>query len=154
MSIQGGRQSSQGGEGSASLTLPRGFHLDAGYAYTDARFDQLLEAGGDRAGNRPPFVSDHVGNLFASWRRPQGGPTFSAGLRAASAFFADTANTLRVRGYAVADASGGYRFEGVDLDLRVRNLTDSFYATWRGGSGTQFLLAPPRSVDLTLTGRF
>lgn len=154
ISIQGGRQSSRGGEGSASLTLTDGLRVDAGYAYTDARFDELLEGGGDRAGNRPPFVSRHVGNLFAIWRRPQGGLSFSAGVRTASGFFTDTANTIRVRGYAVADASIGYRIGGLDLDLRVRNLTDSFYATWRGGSVTQLIIAPPRSVDLTLTGRF
>lgn len=154
VSIQGGRQSSRGGEASASLTLANGFRLDAGYAYTDARFDQLLEAGGNRAGNLPPFVSRHVGNLFAIWRRPEGGLTASAGIRAASSFFTDTANTIRVRGYAVADASVGYRFGPVDLDVRVRNLTDRFYATWRGGSVTQLIVAPPRSVDVTLTGRF
>ncbi|WP_375285553.1 TonB-dependent receptor [Sphingomonas sp.] len=154
ISIQGGRQSSRGGEGSASLAIADALRIDAGYAYTDARYDVLREAGGNRAGNRPPFVSDHVGNLFAIWRRPGDGPSISAGLRAASSYFTDTANTIRVRGYAVADASVGYRLGGFDLDLRVRNLTDSFYATWRGGSVTQLMIAPPRSVDLTLTGRF
>ena len=154
VSIQGGRQSSRGSEGSASLAVTDALRIDTGYAYTDARYDELREAGGNRAGNRPPFVSRHVGNVFAIWRRPGDGPSFSAGLRAASNFFLDTANTIRVRGYAVADASVGYRFGNVNLDVRVRNLTDSFYATWRGGSGTQLILGPPRSVDLTLTGRF
>lgn len=154
VSIQGGRQSSRGGEGSASVTVTSGLRLDAGYAYTDARFDQLLEAGGNRAGNRPPFVSSHVGNVFAIWHPTADGFTLSAGVRAASAFFTDTANTIRVRGYAVADASIGYRSAGFDLDLRVRNLTDRFYATWRGGSVTQVIVAPPRSIDLTVTGHF
>jgi len=154
VSIQGGRQSSRGGEGSASLTVTNGLRIDAGYAYTDARFDQLLEAGGNRAGNRPPFVSSHVGNVFAVWHPAPESFTLSVGVRAASGFFTDTANTIRVRGYAVADASIGYRFAGLDLDLRVRNLTDRFYATWRGGSVTQVIVAPPRSIDLTLTGHF
>jgi iron complex outermembrane receptor protein len=154
ISVQGGRQSSRGGEGSASLSVTNALRIDAGYAYTDARFDQLLEAGGNRAGNRPPFVSSHVGNVFAIWRQQQGGVTLSAGMRAASSFFTDAANTIRVRGYAVADASIGYRIGGLDLDLRVRNMTDRFYATWRGGSVTQLIVAPPRSIDLTLTGRF
>jgi iron complex outermembrane receptor protein len=154
ISIQGGRQSSRGMEGSASLAIGKALRIDAGYAYADARFDELLEAGGDRAGNRPPFVSRHVGNLFAIWRQPSDGPTASAGVRALSGFYADTANTIRVRGYAVADASVGYRLGNVALDLWVRNLTNNFYATWRGGSATQFMIAAPRSVELTLTGRF
>ena len=107
VSIQGGRQSSRGAEGSASLAITDALRIDAGYAYTDARFDILRDSGGDRAGNRPPFVSRDVGNLFAIWRRPGSGPSFSAGVRAASSFFADNANTIRVRGYAVADASAG-----------------------------------------------
>jgi iron complex outermembrane receptor protein len=154
ISIQGGRQSSRGAEGSASLAVADALRIDAGYAYTDARYDELRDAGGDRAGNRPPFVSSHVGNLFAIWRRPGDGPSASVGVRAVSGFFTDTANTIRVRGYAVADASIGYRLGGVDIDLRVRNLTNSFYATWRGGSVTQVMIAAPRSVELTLTGRF
>jgi iron complex outermembrane receptor protein len=154
ISIQGGRQSSRGAEGAASLAVADALRIDAGYAYTDARYDELRDAGGDRAGNRPPFVSSHVGNLFAIWRRPGDGPSASAGVRAVSGFFTDTANTIRVRGYAVADASIGYRLGGVDIDLRVRNLTNSFYATWRGGSVTQVMIAAPRSVELTLTGRF
>ena len=154
ISIQGGRQSSRGAEGSGSLAVGDALRIDAGYAYVDARYDELRDAGGDRAGNRPPFVSRHVGNVFAIWRRPGDGPSVSAGVRAVSGFFTDTANTIRVRGYAVADASVGYRLGGLDLDLRVRNLTNSFYATWRGGSVTQVMIAAPRSAELTLTGRF
>jgi iron complex outermembrane receptor protein len=154
ISIQGGRQSSRGGEASASLAIADALRIDAGYAYTDARYDELLEAGGDRAGNRPPFVSRHVGNLFAIWRRPGDGPSASLGVRAVSGFYTDTANTIRVRGYAVADASVGYRRGNFDLDLRVRNLTNSFYADWRGGSVTQVMIGAPRSVELAMTGRF
>ncbi len=154
ISIQGGRQSSRGAEGSASLAIADALRIDAGYAFTDARYDELLEAGGNRAGNQPPFVSRHVGNLFAIWRRPGDGPSASIGGRAVSGFYTDTANTIRVRGYAVADASVGYRWGGLDLDLRVRNLTNSFYANWRGGSVTQVMIGAPRSVELTLTGRF
>jgi iron complex outermembrane receptor protein len=154
ISIQGGRQSSRGAEGSVSLAIADALRIDAGYAYTDARYDELRDAGGNRAGNRPPFVSSHVGNLFAIWRPPGDGPSVSAGVRAVSGFYTDTANTIRVRGYAVADASVGYRWGAVDLDLRVRNLTNSFYANWRGGSVTQVMIGAPRSVEATLTSRF
>ena len=48
----------------------------------------------------------------------------------------------------------GYRTRVGDLTVRVRNLFDEFYATWRGGSVTQLIIAPPRSVEVALTTRF
>lgn len=155
LSIQGGSQSSRGFELSASYAVSKSLRLDGGYSHVAARFDTLLEAGGaNRAGNTPPFVSRDVANLFGIYRPAQVPLTFTAGLRSVGHFYTDNANLIRVRGYMVADASIGYRTRVGDLTVRVRNLFDEFYATWRGGSVTQLIIAPPRSVDVTLTTRF
>lgn len=155
LSVQGGSQSSRGFEASASYAITGAFRLDGGYSHVVSRFDTLLEAGGaNRAGNTPPFVSRDVGNLFGIYRPTQVPLTFTAGVRSAGHFFTDNANLIRVRGYTVADASVGYRTHVGDLTVRVRNVFDEFYATWRGGSTTQLIIAPPRSVDVALTTRF
>jgi iron complex outermembrane receptor protein len=155
LSVQGGSQSSRGLEVAVSAALTRELRLDANYSRVKARFDTLVEAGGaNRAGNRPPFVSSDVANLFAVYR-PQALPvTLSAGVRHAGAFYADNANAIRVRGYTVADASVSYRLRIGEVTLRVRNLFNEFYATWRGGSVTQLMLASPRTADASFTVRF
>lgn len=155
LSIQGGSQSSRGVELALSAALTRELRLDASYSHVNARFDKLIEAGGlNRAGNRPPFVSSHVANLSAVYRPDALPITLSGGLRHAGAFYTDNANAIRVRGYTVADAALGYRLPFGDVTLRVRNLFNSFYATWRGGSVTQLMIAAPRTVDASFTVRF
>ena len=155
LSIQGGSQSSRGVELTVSAALTKALRLDANYSHVNARFDTLIEAGNaNRAGNTPPFVSSDVANLFAIYRLDVLPVTLSAGVHHASHFFTDNANTIRVRGYTVTDASVAYRLPFGDVTLRARNLFNEFYATWRGGSVTQLLIAPPRSLEATFTAKF
>src|SRR5690606_10544330 len=65
LSIQGGSQTSQGAEVSASVNLAPGWRMDANVAYTEAEFDELREAGNvSRAGNRPANVPKISSNLW------------------------------------------------------------------------------------------
>jgi iron complex outermembrane recepter protein len=155
ISIQGGRQSSRGVELSASAHVTAALRLDASIAALDARFDELIEAGGaNRAGNTPPNVPETIANLFAVYRLDALPVTLSAGVRRSSHFFTNTANTIRVDGHTVADAAVSYRAPFGEITLRGRNLFNELYADWQGASATQLLLGAPRSVDLTLTTRF
>lgn len=152
LSVQGGEQSSRGVEVSASARLTEALRVDANLAVLDARFDSLLDAEGvSLAGNVPPHVSERVGNLFAVYRRRESPWTFSAGLRYAGPFFTDNANTIRVAGHALLDASIGYRLGPGELTVRGRNLTDRLYADWSGGAPDQIVLGAPRSVELSWT---
>ncbi|KAK0338766.1 hypothetical protein LTR94_037235, partial [Friedmanniomyces endolithicus] len=54
-------------------------------------------------------------------------------LRHASAFYTDTANTIRVAGHTVLDASLLFPVSRqATLTLRGRNLTDAFYGEYSG----------------------
>ena len=155
LSIQGGSQSSRGVEVTASAALTRALRIDANYSHVNAHFDTLIEAGNaNRAGNTPPFVSRDVANLFAIYRLQALPLTFSAGVHHASHYFTDNANTIRVRGYTITDVAIGYRLPFGEVTLRARNLFNEFYATWRGGSVTQLMIAAPRSLEASLTARF
>lgn len=153
IAIQGGAQSSRGVEFALSAAVTRQFRLDGNLALVDAEYDELIESGGaDRTGNTPPNVEDMLVNFFAVYESDRLPVKLTAGLRHASDTFGDNANTVRVDGYTIFDASIGYRFEFGDLTLRVRNLTDETFIE-RAGSTTVYLGAP-RTADLTLRTRF
>lgn len=152
VSVQGGTQSSRGVEISASAALTSRLRLDANYAYVDAQFNELIEAGGaDRTGNTPANVPAHIFNGFASYRFAQIPLTLTAGVRSVSHAFADNANTVRLSGYTVADASIGYAFGLGDLTLRARNIGNALYAV--NGSTSAIYVGAPRTVDLTFRTR-
>lgn len=155
LSIQGGAQSSRGVELSLSAAVTRQFRVDANYTVLDARFDELIEAGGiSREGKTPPRVPETVTNLFGFYSVENTPVTVSAGIRRAGRFFTDNANTIRVKGYTSLDAAVGYRTSFGTLTLRGRNLTNAFYVDYTDVNPSQFQVAPPRSVDLTLTANF
>jgi iron complex outermembrane recepter protein len=155
ITIQGGSQSSRGAEVSTSVSVTRALRIDASVAVLNARFDELIEAGGaNRTGNTPPNVPENVAQLFAVYRLRDWPLTLSGGVRRSGYFFTDNANTIRVAGHTLADAAISYQAPFGEVTLRGRNLFDELYAEWAGASVTQMLLGARRSVDLTLTARF
>ncbi|AVP58500.1 TonB-dependent receptor [Pulveribacter suum] len=152
LSVQGGRQHSQGLEWSAVLRPHAQWRVEANYAYTDARFGELIEAGGaDRSGNRPSNVPRHSANLWGHYNAASGAGAWQAslGVRAVGERFADNANLFRTGGYAVWDAALAWQPRaGTTLRLTLRNLADRLY-TYSAVSGTQALLGDGRRVDLS-----
>jgi iron complex outermembrane recepter protein len=155
ITIQGGSQSSRGIELSASAAVSRALRIDASFTALDARFDELIEAGGaNRAGNTPPNVPESVANVFAVYRFSAKPLMLSAGVRRSGHFYTNNANTIRVDGHTVMDAAIGYEAQFGDVTLRARNVFDKLYADWTGASASQVLLGAPRTIDLTLTAKF
>ncbi|OWK28040.1 TonB-dependent receptor [Sphingomonas dokdonensis] len=158
LSVQGGRQSSQGLELSAVVNPVKALRLSAGASYTDAQYDELSELIGgvrvDRAGNRPINVPETT--LTASALYTIGGTVTLGGfLRHAGAFYTDTANTIRVAGHEVVDASISVPVAAnATLTLRGRNLTDAFYGEYSGYPSTNVYIGAPRSFELSLATRF
>lgn len=154
--IQGGSQSTRGIELSVSAAITEQFRVDASMAVLDAKFDELIEAGGiNRAGKTPPVVPEKVASIFAVYRFEEMPVTLTAGGRHASAFYTDNANSVRVSSATVFDASIGYGLPyGGEITLRGRNLTDRLYANWFGGSNRQITLSAPRSFDVSYTVKF
>lgn len=131
LTVQGGSREAKGVELDFSFAVTPQWQVGANAAFIDAEFTKLFEAGGaDRSGNRPPNVTNHVFNLDTSYRLAGLPLTLGAALRHAGDFYTDNANTIRIKGYAVLDASISYRLAGSMLTLRGRNLMDRFYADW------------------------
>ncbi|WP_313073597.1 TonB-dependent receptor [Melaminivora sp.] len=152
LSVQGGRQHSQGLEWSAVLRPHAQWRIEANYAYTDARFDELREAGGaDRSGNRPSNVPRHSANLWGHYSADSSAGAWQAslGVRAVGARFADNANLAPTGGYVVWDAALAWQPRaGTTLRLTARNLADRLYS-YSAVSGTQALVGDGRRIDLT-----
>lgn len=158
LSVQGGRQSSRGAELTAVLAPAHRLRLSAGLSYTDARYDELAELVGgvrvERGGNRPINVPDTTANASALYTIGER-VTLGAFLRHAGAFYTDTANTIRVAGHAVVDASIAFALTPqARVTLRGRNLGDAFYGEYSGYPTTNVYIGAPRSFEIALAGRF
>jgi iron complex outermembrane receptor protein len=158
LTVQGGRQSSQGVELSAVVVPVKALRLSGGVSRTDARYDELFElAGGtrtDRSGNRPINVPSTTVNASALYTIADR-VTLGGFLRHASAFYTDTANTIRVAGHSVLDASLSVPLSRqATVTLRGRNLTDAFYGEYSGYPTTNVYIGAPRSFEVALATRF
>ncbi|TBV10961.1 TonB-dependent siderophore receptor [Stutzerimonas kirkiae] len=144
-----GQQSSDGLEATLELALGQGWQVSANAAVVRAEYDDFIEAGGDRSGNRPTNVPRRTANL---WLNKAFGQRVEAGVgaRYVDARYADTANTVKVPGYTVADANIGWQVQpDVRLGLELNNLFDRTYARTQMHSGEQWLLGEPRSFFVT-----
>jgi len=152
LSVQGGEQHSQGLELTAVLRLNANWRLEGNYAFTDAKFDELIEAGGaNRSGNRPANVPRHTANLWVHYGAESdvGRWQASLGARAVGKRYANHANTASTGSYTVWDAALSWQPRAdTTLRLTVRNLTDKLY-TYSAISGNQAYLGDGRRVDLT-----
>ncbi len=158
LAVQGGRQSSQGIELSGVVAPVPALRLSGGVSYTDARYDELSElvAGVriDRSGNRPINIPSTTVNASALYTIARS-VTLGSFLRHAGAFYTDTANTIRVAGHSVLDASVSFPVApNATLTLRGRNLTDAFYGEYSGYPSTNVYIGAPRSFEVALATRF
>jgi len=154
ISIQGGTQSSRGLELAAAYNVNPAFRLEANAAYTKAKFDELIEAGGaDRAGNRPANVPKVTANLWAHYRLQDW--RAALGLRYVGDRFGDNANSAgkHMPSYTAVDAVLSWNVNPqTTLSLIGRNLTNRDYAT--ATYNNQWLLGRSRSVELMAQMRF
>ncbi|KQM41626.1 TonB-dependent receptor [Sphingomonas sp. Leaf10] len=156
--VQGGRQSSRGGEVSLVLVPVKAFTLSGGVSYTDARYDELSEliagVAVDRRGNRPINVPATTLNAAAGYTIADR-LTIGASVRHAGNFYTDTANTIRVAGHYVFDASLSLPVtDRATLWLRGRNLANAFYGEYSGYPTTNVYIGAPRSFEAALAARF
>ncbi len=158
LTVQGGRQSSQGIELSGVVSPVPALRLSGGVSYTDAHYDELSELVGgiriDRGGNRPINVPSTTLNASAVYTIART-VTIGGFLRHAGAFYTDTANTIRVEGHALLDASLSLPVAShATLTLRGRNLIDAFYGEYSGYPTTNVYIGAPRSFEIALATRF
>ena len=156
VTVQGGSQSSRGVEFDLAASVTSALSIGSGLGYVDAKYDQLVEAGGAvRTGNRPINTPTTTANLWAAYAVPGTPVTVSGFVRQVSGFYTDTANTIHVDGRTTLDAAVAWRVsKDATLTLRGRNLTDAFYGEYSGYPTTNVYLGAPRSVELSLLARF
>jgi iron complex outermembrane receptor protein len=154
--VQGGTQSSQGVELSLGWALTDSFSLGGSFSYSDAQYDELIEAGGiDRSGNRPMNVPSTTAAANAAYRLPGTPITLSAFARHVSGFYTDTANSIFVKGRTTFDAAVAWTLsDSATLTVRGRNLTDAFYGEYSGYNSTDIYIGAPRSVEVALATHF
>jgi iron complex outermembrane receptor protein len=153
ISVQGGSQHSQGLELSAVITPAPRWRLEGNYALVDAKFDELIEAGGaNRAGNRPSNVPRQVANLWAHYRLDSW--QLSLGGRYVGERFGDNANTVTLPSYVAMDAALSWQVDPrTTLRMLGRNLTDKVYADAAYG-GNQYVLGEGRRMELVAEFKF
>ncbi len=156
LTVQGGTQSSKGFELSLGAAVTDHLSLGGSIGYSDARYDELIEAGGiDRSGNRPINVPSTTAAANASYALPGIPVTLSAFARHVSGFYTDTANSIYVEGRTTFDAAIAWKLSPqVTLALRGRNLTDAFYGEYSGYASTDIYVGAPRSFELSLATHF
>jgi iron complex outermembrane receptor protein len=156
LTVQGGRQSSQGVELSLDAAISDTLSLGGSVSYADARYDELIEAGGiDRSGNRPVNVPSTTAAANVAYTLPGVPVTLSGFVRHVSGFYTDTANTILVKGRTTFDAAVSWKInDQVILALRGRNLTDAFYGEYSGYGSNDIYVGAPRSVEVSLATHF
>lgn len=155
ITVQGGSQTSRGIELSLDWAVTDELRVELGATMLEAKFDQLVEAGGaDRSGNRPPNVPEQLVDFVVSYS-PEGLPlTFAGALRRNGDFFTSNANTVKVAAHTLLEASVSWAGPFGTLTLRGRNLTDELYADWSGYSSYLVFIGQPRSVEISLSRKF
>ncbi|MCY1671607.1 TonB-dependent receptor [Novosphingobium sp. SL115] len=156
LTVQGGTQSSLGVEFSLGATITPQLSAGGSFGYVDAKYDELIEAGGAvRTGNRPINTPTTTANAYVAYAVPGTPLTFSGFARHVSGFYTDTANTIHVNGRTTFDAAVAWALaETATITLRGRNLTDAFYGEYSGYPTTNIYIGAPRSVELSLSTRF
>ncbi|KHL25485.1 TonB-dependent receptor [Croceibacterium mercuriale] len=156
LTVQGGTQSSQGAELTLAASATRQLTMGATVTYTDAQYDDLVEAGGAvRTGNRPVNVPSTTAAANVAWILPRLPVTLSGFIRHVSGFYTDTANTIFVRGRTTFDAAVNWQATPrLTLALRGRNLTDAFYGEYSGYGATDIYIGASRSVEVSAAVHF
>lgn len=146
-----GRQSSAGLELAFAAEPVSGWTVDANVALLRARYEDFNEASSgltvSREGNVPIGVPERAANFWTTYRfAPQW--RIGAGLRHVGARFTNAANSGKLPGYTVADASLTYEHSAaLRFMLTIRNLAGRAYPV--SGSDSHWLLGAPRTVLLT-----
>lgn len=153
ISVQGGSQHAQGIELAIGIAPWEGWRFEGNYTVLQARYDELMEAGGvSRAGKRPTNVPERAANAWAHYRWSDW--QLSLGARYVAKRYGDNANTLVIPAYTVADAGIAWHVDkATTIRAFVRNIADKVYATTAFRT-TQFMLGEARSFELVAETKF
>ncbi len=157
-SIQVGKQSSRGIEGTLSLALSSTLRLDADATVLRARYDDFNDAVDgaivSRNGKTPPDVPERLANLWLSWQmHPQW--TLSGGARHVGKRYANRANDLTLSAYTTADLALKWQpSDATTLALHGHNIFNRHYYSTVYYNEKQWFVGESRRVLFTIDHRF
>ena len=149
--VQTGSQRTNGTEIGATGNITNKWRVAGGYSYQDAFVTSATTAA--RAGAQVAQVPHHS---FSLWNNYQVNSRFGAGfgLVNRTEVFAAIDNTVRLPGYARADAALFYSLtEKVRLQANIENLTDRRYYA-NADNNTNISPGSPRAIRVGLIARF
>lgn len=153
-----GRQSSRGAELAIATNATERWRIGGNAAYIDSEYDLFFDPdfGIEASGNRPPNVPKWTFNLWTSFSDLAGWPVeFGGGIRYVSDRQADSANTVTLLSYTLADVFVAYRLGRSRLMARVRNLLDRNYSPWADiYYPNQIVLGSPRTFEVSIYTNF
>lgn len=152
-----GQQSARGIEFSAAYRLTPQWTVSGNASIIDAQYDEFFETVGattfSRAGNRPTNIPRQVYNLLTTYR-PVAALELGVDVRYVSDRFADNANTIYDKGYALWGAFASYKIDRkTKITARIKNLTDEVYAENLGGTNLVYL-GTPRTFNVSVQTSF
>jgi len=125
--VQAGEVESKGFEADLSTIPAANWRLNAGYAFTDAQFNDFeVSEGENLRGNTPSYAPRHTFNIWAGYEWPSG-LGVSAGTRYFGQVFVDQENTFDVKGYGLVNLAAHYRKGPLEYAINVNNVTDTKY---------------------------
>ena len=144
-----GKQRVDGFELGATGRITQDWSVVASYTYLDSKVRASNTA--SEIGNRLGNVPNHSGSLWTAYELPMG-IELGGGVRYVGTRYTNVANTRRIGGYWVADATAAYDISR-HLTFRVNafNLFDERFIDQVGGG--HFVPGPGRSVLATLSFR-
>jgi iron complex outermembrane receptor protein len=149
-----GSHKSHGFELATSIYLSRNWQASANVAYVDAVYGDFVnpDFGIAASGNRPPNVAKWTANLWMGFNEIAGLPLeVGGGIRFVDDRFADYANQVTLKSYALLNAYAAYTLGSTRFMLRARNLTDEEYVPWVSPFyPNQLALGSPRTVEFSV----
>ena len=125
--VQAGEVESKGFEADLETIPAANWRLNAGYAFTDAQFNDFeVSEGENLRGNTPSYAPRHTFNIWAGYEWPSG-LGVSAGTRYFGQVFVDQENTFDVKGYGLVNLAAHYRKGPLEYAINVNNVTDTKY---------------------------
>ncbi len=137
-----GNQRSRGLELEIAAQPVQGWHAFVTYAYTDGELTDFETGNGDLSGNVPPFVPDHILNVWTS-KEFNNGLAVGGGARYVSRQFIKTNNQFAIDGYVTVDAFLAYSLRFARVSVHLKNLTNTEYETRSGDFSNSVIPAHP-----------
>jgi iron complex outermembrane receptor protein len=125
--VQAGEVESKGFEADLMTAPSSMWRVNAGYAFTNAQFNDYEESPGENLrGNTPVFAPRHTFSVWTAfeWRNGFG---INVGGRYFGDTFADNGNVFKIDGYGVLNLGARFRHGALEYAVNINNVTDTEY---------------------------